>query len=378
MDLLINIFLAIFGLGATLSAFGGATWIKGTKPLLKRITYRGWISLTCISLAFSIGIFKEINNHNKNIEKAIIEDSLRKQASEKQEKIDEHVVLIAQLQSQIAQSQKDVTKSAKSLVDTTKQLGNQQLSSIEAAFSMAVKVPREMDDWVINLNGENKQIIPSRLGGKMLLYWGDIFDYTFVPPRQLKKPEKPEPPKKQSEYNNYQRDMQVYNHQYERYMREKLLRASPSPKDLASLKLRAGEREYSLHDGKTDSYYSKSIRIYNDNPKPMEATILNPKELANVKIKIFVRSTDSTRGQKEFRRLVLNSAFNEFAKNKYKVTLADILRMRETPSKSARILSQLPHGSFVKVLQTSDGWSEVLTPEGRQGWAASEFIGEIN
>lgn len=212
----------------------------------------------------------------------------------------------------------------------------------------------------------------------MLLYWGDVFDYTFVPPRQPRVPEKPEPPRKSTEYDDYQRDMQRYNRQYARYMREKLLSASPSPEELASLKLRAGEREYSLHDGITDSYYSKSIRIYNDNPKPMGAIILNPRELANVKIKIFVRSTDSTRGQKEFRRLVLNSAFNEFAKKKYKVTLADVLRMRETPSKLARILSQFPHGSFVKVLQTSDGWSEVLTPEGRQGWVASEFIGEIN
>lgn len=67
MDLIINILLAIFGLGATLSAFGGATWIKGTQPLLKRITNRGWISLTCISLAFSIGIYKEVSNHNKKI-----------------------------------------------------------------------------------------------------------------------------------------------------------------------------------------------------------------------------------------------------------------------------------------------------------------------
>jgi hypothetical protein len=363
LELAINIFLAIFGLGATLAAFGGDTWRKGNDKLVRRITHRGWVSLVCMSVAFIIGINKEINTHEKNEKKQIIESNLRNEANEKQKKIDDQVHLIAELQTQISHSQKQVSDSTKSLTQTTERLGDQQLSSIEAAFSMAVKAPREMDDWVVNLNGDYKQIIPSRHGSEMLLYRGDIFDYTFVPNRKPRKPRRPSNPHDISD-EEYEDEMEDYEN-------------SISSGNLNSLRLVAGEWEYKLHEGKKDGSHRKSIRIYSEGPESMVATILNPKKMVDVKIKIFITSSDSTRGQKEFRRLILNSPFSEFAKQKYKVTVADILRMRENPSTTSRIISQLSQGSFVKVLQSSSGWTEAITPEGRQGWLSSDYLSDI-
>jgi hypothetical protein len=54
-----NVALTIFGFGATMAAFGGDTWIQGAQPLIKRITLRGWISLTLGLLALVVGVAKE-------------------------------------------------------------------------------------------------------------------------------------------------------------------------------------------------------------------------------------------------------------------------------------------------------------------------------
>lgn len=57
--MIVNIILALLGLGVTLSAFGGKTWIDNDGPFKKRITIRGYILLACLFLAFFIGVLKE-------------------------------------------------------------------------------------------------------------------------------------------------------------------------------------------------------------------------------------------------------------------------------------------------------------------------------
>jgi hypothetical protein len=54
-----NVALAVFGFGATLAAFGGATWIPGSRPTYKGVTGRGWLSLLLATLALIVGIKKE-------------------------------------------------------------------------------------------------------------------------------------------------------------------------------------------------------------------------------------------------------------------------------------------------------------------------------
>lgn len=59
MILLFSIAFATFGVIGTLAAFGGETWTKDDRPLVQRITTRGWWALACISLAFACGVSKE-------------------------------------------------------------------------------------------------------------------------------------------------------------------------------------------------------------------------------------------------------------------------------------------------------------------------------
>jgi len=57
---LLNIALLVVGSAATLAAFGGETWRKGTSPIFERITARGWLSLFCLASALFLGVAKEL------------------------------------------------------------------------------------------------------------------------------------------------------------------------------------------------------------------------------------------------------------------------------------------------------------------------------
>jgi hypothetical protein len=56
----ISLALLILGAAGTLAAFGGKTWLDDGRPLVRRITRRGWIALTCLTLATCAGIVKAV------------------------------------------------------------------------------------------------------------------------------------------------------------------------------------------------------------------------------------------------------------------------------------------------------------------------------
>jgi Bacterial SH3 domain len=321
MTLLLNIVLALLGLTGTLAAFGGETWRKGDQPLLERVTKRGWLALTCLILAFSTGVVKEVRAYRAANDAQAAKEAAEARSAEQQKKLDAQLAQIQDLQRRLGEAS-DAQR------QMTERLAEQQLGSIEAAFKLAIKAPRETDDAVVNLNGQLVFAIPSRVNPQMQLYWGDQFEYSYAP--------------------------------------------GPSTDEaLDSLELQVGERRYRMDKR------SETIRIWGSSPRPMAARILNPRGLNGVGIKIFVRTTDSSQGQQEFRRLILSSPFAEFAKKQYKTVNGDIVRVRATPDTNGMVRSQLTRGSFVRVLQTNDPWAEVLTPEGRQGWMMAETLGEI-
>jgi hypothetical protein len=325
--LYINIALATFGLIGTLAAFGGETWRKGDTHLFRRVTGRGWIAIICLLIAFTIGIFKEIKLYQRAEADTLAKQQLEQANAQQREQIKRQIDTILSLQSQISDA-------ARNLAETTDLIGEQQLASIEAAFKLAIKSPRETDDAFLRLDGRTAVTIPSRYHDQMLLYWGDQF-YIAV------------------------------------------MAEHTPPSQLATLKLEVGGRTYPLHDGVESGFFERTLRIYGNSPKPMPARILNPQGLRDVELKIFVRTTDSSQGQEEFRRMILSSPFADFARRIYKVTTGDVVNMRSHASITAPIRSKLLSGSFVRVLQKREEWTEVITPEGRQGWVSSNYLGEI-
>jgi len=137
------------------------------------------------------------------------------------------------------------------------------------------------------------------------------------------------------------------------------------------LALRVGGRTYKLHADHQD------IRIYGSTPDAMEATILNPQRLTGVILKIFVKSTDTSRGQQRFRELVMEGQCAEYAKRTFRAVKTDLARMRADAKETSLVRAQLTRGSFVRVLQRQDDWTEVRTPDGRQGWIKGDLLGTI-
>jgi hypothetical protein len=318
---LINIILAILGLTSTLAAFGGETWKKGNEPLIDRITKRGFLSLFCLLSAFSLGVFKEIKI---NQQKSKSEADNKKLLSE-----------IAELRDSLSTSSKSIIASSKQMTTTVEDFKSSNCEGLERAFKLAVNIPREYDDCVVTLDGEEGKKIPGRITDPMELYWGDSFEFTFL----------------NSDYHG-------------------------NVDDLKSIKLEVGEQTYDLHNGE-NVYNDGQVRIYGSSPKPMVGYISNPLGLSGIKIKIFVRSTDASRGQEAFKKMVLQGQCSEFAKKVYKVTNTEIVRLRSQANENGAIKSTLSKGSFVRTLQVLDGWTEVVTPESRQGWIKSEFLSII-
>lgn len=70
MDLLINVFLLMFGFVGAAVAIGGKTWLETPSELYKGITKRGWIAITCLVLTLILGIWKEIRTESIRTELA--------------------------------------------------------------------------------------------------------------------------------------------------------------------------------------------------------------------------------------------------------------------------------------------------------------------
>jgi hypothetical protein len=79
MELFINIMLLTFGFVGAITAFGGETWTKTEAPLPKRITIRGWVSISCLALALTFGIIKEIRTSYASADDAKNRSSLEQQ-----------------------------------------------------------------------------------------------------------------------------------------------------------------------------------------------------------------------------------------------------------------------------------------------------------
>jgi hypothetical protein len=63
--MLVKILVLVASLISTLSALGGETWTKGTEPLPKRITPRGWISVFSLMCALLGGVYDTVASHRR-------------------------------------------------------------------------------------------------------------------------------------------------------------------------------------------------------------------------------------------------------------------------------------------------------------------------
>ena len=134
MGLLLNVLLLVLGSVATLAAFGGKTWTEGTEPLYRRITRRGWLSVSCLALALSLGILKEVRADQGAA-------ALKQERDVALQKVEEANTKLGHLGSQ--------------LNDTRAHLSRQSQVNLITALSRGSSI--EDGSWVIDFNGSAAQ-----------------------------------------------------------------------------------------------------------------------------------------------------------------------------------------------------------------------------
>lgn len=103
--MILNILLLFVGTTATLSAFGGKTWLEGPGPVLGRVTARGWVSLACLLCALALGVVKEVTGQQKDLQAAMIAE---KEKAELARQLNEAVEERADLTSRLSFAQTDL------------------------------------------------------------------------------------------------------------------------------------------------------------------------------------------------------------------------------------------------------------------------------
>jgi hypothetical protein len=150
MEIAVNLALLLLGTTGALAAFGGETWVKGSGPLLTRVTPRGWLSLVCLFATLGLGIQKEVLGARSSAA-----------AAERQ----------AILETKLRNTSEDLNKARKVLAAVEPNI-------LRAIVVATQGIRRESDFSTPHLNGqESMRLVSGRHGGALLLYGGDILDY---------------------------------------------------------------------------------------------------------------------------------------------------------------------------------------------------------
>ena len=213
------------------------------------------------------------------------------------------------------------------------------LATLETMFPLIARIDRDVDSTIMHLNGRPRQRIVSydKEYAPMRLRWGDRFHY-FI-------------------YSERNREI---------------------PPDLSlSLELVVGERSTIL-PLKVDPYRENEIRIPGSSTQPIEAYLVNPNGIRDIAIKITIYSSDRERARETFKEALMSTSLASRAREVYKQISGGGAALYSEPSQESAPLRSLQNKTYIKVLESREGWAKVRLPEGRSGWVKSSYIKPIS
>ncbi len=336
IDILIGVFgffaISLAFTGTTIAesalAFGGDQWTDTQASFYRKITARGWFSLIFLAIAIGGIVAKEKMKEQALRDEVALIENLQTENGEHRNRISKQALDIAELQMKLSKANQNLSENAEGIEA-------HHLKSFEAAFRLSGKSARGADQALVRFKGRASIPIPSQHFDQMRLSGGDQFYFaTFI--------------------------------------------QGLSSRDLESIQLKIGDELYALFKGREKGFFERTLRLPGNPSKQTLAVLLNPLLLNNLTLKVIVKPKDALQGQSPFKDLVLSSPFSEHAKKMYKTTRADVLNMRSEPKAKTQLISRLPRGSYVRVLQNDMGkWTEAMTSDGKQGWVLSQFLSEI-
>jgi hypothetical protein len=149
--MLLNIILLLLGTVATLAAFGGDTWTKEKKPLPKRITGRGWVSLFCLAGALVLGTTKEIKSASDEAQLKKERDEARKQLSQANTKLDTLTADLTKTQTALYTANGELETLTRHLESTRSQLSSE--TQINLLTVLSKDNPITSVAWWLRLDG---------------------------------------------------------------------------------------------------------------------------------------------------------------------------------------------------------------------------------
>jgi hypothetical protein len=164
--LLINILLLVAGFASAIVAFGGDTWVKEKKPLIERITARGWVSILAMVIALALGAYKETltkrKDDTKDAENKLRETELKGDRARLQLKLDDETTRLKILQSQVTTAEDELTHANQALAQNRKVVGS--IAGLEKQIQGQVDVANQQIS-VANQNLDKSGQVLSAIGG---------------------------------------------------------------------------------------------------------------------------------------------------------------------------------------------------------------------
>jgi len=151
--LLINILLLVAGFASAIVAFGGDTWTKGKKPVLERITARGWISILAMVVALALGAYKEIltksQDEAKSAESKAREAELKADRARLQIQLDDETGRLKLLQGHATTAESQLTSANQALAQ------NRKVVSGVAGLETQIRGQVDMANHQISMANQN-------------------------------------------------------------------------------------------------------------------------------------------------------------------------------------------------------------------------------
>jgi hypothetical protein len=121
---LVNVLLLVASFAGAIVAFGGDTWSKGRKPLVQRVTARGWSSIVFLTIALALGLTKESLTATKELLSKKDDEKKESEGKERervlQGKLDGETGRLQSLQVSAGVTTNQLTLTSKALADNKK------------------------------------------------------------------------------------------------------------------------------------------------------------------------------------------------------------------------------------------------------------------
>lgn len=270
MEIVIYLLQLLSGLVGATAAIGGDTWRKGPKPVLNRITRRGWFSIAALTLFFTLSAIKEIIVVTKAKEAKVFQEQLLK-ANKSEEALQKELTAANKSLAGIKEGLESANRKLDRVQKSMAAIGPETLEKLEKVLQPSKPISKGRFSAFANLLGTSRVIPKSKETGKQLvLYDGDLFSWRHSCNRTRNNPEG---------VVILGRPIQAGNRN-------------------SVFILDTGSKQYEIR-GKEGK-----IKISGPAEKPMDITILNPMRYESCSIKMVVNSTKQTREDSQFESLI--------------------------------------------------------------------------